>query len=118
MSQPEFDFESHPQNHPLFSDLAPHIVEKFFIFHRENPKIYPLFEKFAGDLRRAGREHYGIQPIAERIRWHLNVETQGDEFKINNNHLSCYARLLMIHDKTFVGFFRTRRTPGTIEGIE
>lgn len=116
MTQFEFDFKGPEKNHPLFDDILPHVVEKFFTFHNENPKIYDLFEKFAYQLRAAGREYYGAKSIIERIRWHTGVETKGDDFRINNNHAPCYARLLMIRKPEFLGFLKTRKSPGTVHG--
>ncbi len=110
----ELDFTGSPKDHPFFSDLRPHIVEKFFEYHKANPKIYDLFKRFARELRTAGRENYGAKAIAERIRWHTMVESKDEDFKMGNNYPACYSRLLMIDDKTFVGFFRTRHTPGTV----
>lgn len=99
----------------IFADLSPHIVGSFWKYHEENPKVFKLFEQFANQLRSAGRKHYGVGSITERIRWHFAVETTGDEFKINNNYRSCYARLLILKDPTFEGFFELRRMPGSKE---
>lgn len=92
----------------IFRDLAPHVVDKFWAFHKANPKIFKLFEKFSIDALNAGRRRYGIQAISERIRWHILIETVGDEYKINNSHLSCYARLLKHTNPTLSSLFETR----------
>ena len=106
------------KNHPMFSDLATHIVDKFFQYHQSNPKVYELFKFFCKQLKGSGREYYGAKSVAERIRWHTGVETKGEEFKIGNNHISCCARLLMIEDANFIGFFSTRKSPGTVPAQE
>lgn len=98
-------------DHPYFAPnapLKPYIVEKFFQFHSDNPKVYELFVGFANQLYGSGRANYGSHAIVERIRWHTNIETSTTEkdFKISNNHQVCYCRLLMINDPKFVGFFR------------
>lgn len=102
------------KNHPLFSTVRPHIVENFWEYHKQNPHVFELFVRFTRELQRAGRAHYGIGAITERIRWHLGVETQGEDFKMANNHRSCYARLLMATFPEFENFFETRRSPGTV----
>ena len=115
MEQIPFDLETEAKKVPeLFSDLQPHIVEAFWQYHRENEHVYDLFCQFARDVRQAGRSNYGVGAIFERIRWHYAVETKGDEFKLNNNYRSCYARLLVLKDPSFADFFQMRRTPGTV----
>lgn len=105
MTQTEFTFA------PLFSGIAPHIVERFVAYHKENPHVYDAFKRFAFDLKRAGRDHFGAKGIMERLRWWSAVEAKGDEFKINNNFSSCYVRLICMEYPEFRGFFevRTRR---------
>jgi hypothetical protein len=99
---------------PLFVDLAPHIVEAFWTFHKNNPQIFALFAGYARELKARGVTHYATHAIIERIRWHYDVETDDVDFKINNNHKPCYARLLATEDPAFQDFFEFRRSPGTV----
>lgn len=101
------------REHPLFADLAPHIVDQFIDYHRENPETFELFKRFAKDLVRAGRRHYGAKAIFERIRWTIEIERKG-EFKCNNNFVAPMVRLLQFEEPQFAGFFETRTTPGTV----
>jgi len=94
--------------HPLFLDLRPHIVTAFWRYHQLNPHIFDLYKKFAYQLKNSGRQMYGSKSIIERIRWHVSVDTVGEEFKISNNHGSCYARLMIITDESFKIFFKMR----------
>lgn len=96
------------QNNDLFADIRPHIVKRFWIFHELNPHIFNLFKRFVAELRRTGRNRYGAKSIAERIRWHVATETTDEEFKICNNHTSCYARLLIMDDPSLTGFFQLK----------
>lgn len=77
-------------------------------WHLQNPEVYELFKKYTFEAINAGHKHYSAYAIVERIRWHTEVETKGDEFKINNNHRPYYARLFMYHHKEHEGFFRLR----------
>ena len=77
-------------------------------WHKQNPEVYELFKKYTFEAINAGHKHYSAYAIVERIRWHTEVETKGDEFKINNNHRPYYARLFMHHYKDHEGFFRLR----------
>ena len=57
-----------------------------------------------------------IRAIAHRIRWNRLVETQsGDGFKLNNNHLSFYARKAERENPDLRGFF-TERKSGSDQG--
>ena len=94
-----------------FSDLNPRIVDAFFEYHKANPHVYDLFKRFASDLYAAGRGHFGSKAIIERIRFETAVRGN-DEFKINNNFASCYARLLILDMPIFREFFETRRSAG------
>lgn len=109
-----FDQQRDLVYHVAFADLKRRVVEDFTKFHVEHPEVYELFKRFAWDARKAGHKRYGANAIIQRIRWHTSVDTAGEDFKINNNHYPCYARLLMMNDPSFVGFFETRRTPGTV----
>jgi len=84
------------------------LQEKFELYHRENPHILPLLVRFVNEAKASGREHYSINAIFERIRWHMDIETTGDEFKLNNNYRSRYVRLLEKEHPEYEGFFFKR----------
>lgn len=76
MTQDEFNFDGDERKHPLFKDLAAHIVDNFFRFHAQNPHVYESFKKYARQLQRAGRDHHSSQAIIERIRWDTMIESK------------------------------------------
>jgi hypothetical protein len=81
---------------------------KFFAYHRENPRIYKLFVKFARQAKKAGYQKYSIWAIMNQVRWHVNVETHdpnGVKFKISNDYSSRYSRLIMKQERDLKGFF-------------
>ena len=78
-------------------------------FHEDNPHVYELIKMYTHQAIEAGHKHYGIQTIAERVRWHTMVETKGEPLKLNNNHTAYYARLFMDEHPEHKGFFRTRK---------
>lgn len=96
----------------IFSDLAPHIVKQFWAFHEKNPEVFKLFKKFTNELLVRGRKRYGIGSIAERIRWHVAIETTDGDFKLNNNLRNCYARFLIMDRPELKDFFQLRETKG------
>jgi hypothetical protein len=84
------------------------LQERYNEWLRENPRIIDLFLKYARDVKASGLNHYGIGAITERVRWHLRVETKGDDFKINNNWRSRLARELVRRDPSLSGMFEFR----------
>jgi len=81
---------------------------KFEEFHRENPLVYRALLRFARQVQAAGFDHYSINSLFERVRWHMNIETHAhDGFKLNNNHRAYYARMLN-QEPGLEDFFRTR----------
>ena len=85
----------------------PSAKEKWWAWHRENPDVWKLFEKFTDDVIARGHEHYSAKAIFERIRWHTEIETDG-AFKLQNNFTAYYARLFHALRPECDGFFRTR----------
>ena len=82
--------------------------EQWRDFHRENPIVFDLFVRFSREAARGGRRHFGARMIGERIRWYCAVETEGDEFKVNNNYWPYYSRLAMLVYPDLAGLFETR----------
>ena len=86
------------------------LKRKWWEWHKENPHVWQLFERFTYEAINAGYNHYSVAAIIERIRWHAEIETRGDVFKINNNHKAYYARYFQHMHPEHDGFFRTRET--------
>ncbi len=91
---------------PTEAELA---REAFDAFHALNPKVYDLFERFTLQAVRAGRGRFSAYAVRERIRWYTEIETAGDDFKLNNNFVPYYVRLFEEKHAEHVGFFETRR---------
>ncbi len=84
------------------------LEQEFLEFHGNNPMVYELFKRFAFEAIWRGCRHLSAGLVAERIRWETDVETDGDGFKINNNHRAYYARLFVRDYPEHAEFFRTR----------
>lgn len=82
--------------------------ERFINYHKQNPQVWELFQKFAFQAINAGRKKMGAALIFERIRWHLSIETIGDDFKMNNNYRADYARMFNEKFPEHHDFFETR----------
>lgn len=75
-----------------------------------NPHFYPLFVRFSRQLAARGYRNIGVALIFERIRWESMIRTtETDEYKLNNNFRSIYARRFMADYPELNGFFRTRK---------
>lgn len=85
------------------------LQDQFEQFHAENPGVYRKLVQIARSAKSSGKSQYGIGSCWERLRWHLDIETNSsDEFSLNNNHRSRYARLIMEQEPDLKGFFHTR----------
>jgi hypothetical protein len=86
------------------------IEEAFRRFHRENPHVYRELARLARAWkhRRPDRK-VGMKMLFEVLRWRVAMRTRGDDFKLNNNYHSYYARLLMAQEPDLAGLFETRQ---------
>ena len=87
---------------------AGQIFAAFKEFHLANPGVWALFKQFAltaSDVT----EHYSAKALIERIRWEMEIETNGDEVRINNNFTAYYARLFHVDQPRLGSFFRNRK---------
>jgi len=105
---------------PLLFEATPtradQIYAAFAVFHGNNPMVWELFEFFALEAIRTGKTHYSSNAIFERIRWHIDIETSGDEVKLNNNFRAYYARMFHVAHPTNGKFFRNRKRKSDEQG--
>lgn len=84
------------------------LFEKFVLWHRMNPQVYFALRRMALNMRAKGIRRYGLQALVEVLRFDYTMQTNGDEFKINNSYVAFYARLLMERNAQLAGFFEIR----------
>jgi hypothetical protein len=92
------------------------IRTRFIAFHKANPDIYDLFERFTLEAIDSGMPKVGSKFIFERIRWEILVGTKGAGYcvatkrllKLNNNFTAWYARLFMAKNRMHIGVFELR----------
>lgn len=77
-------------------------------FHRANPSVYTMIVDIAHSLKKTGFRKCGIALIFERLRWVYAIQTQGDDYRLNNNYRAFYARLVMEKESGLNNFFRVR----------
>ena len=82
--------------------------EEFEKWHRENPGVYRLFEKFALTMSAMGKP-FGAKFLAERVRWECYISAR-DDYAVNNNLTAYIARRLVQDHPELWQFLRFRRT--------
>jgi len=101
-------------------DQRNHLERKFEVYDAENPHIWPLFVRFTFETIERGYQHYSVNGIFERIRWHTSVEAKpapgdppnpdsGGSLKINDHYRAYYARKFNDTFPRYDGYFRTRK---------
>ena len=80
-------------------------IKRFIAFHKLNPEVYLRFVELAQEMRASGRKKYSAETIINVLRWHTDLKTEGDEFKISDHFRSMYARLLAFRKPEFENFF-------------
>lgn len=84
---------------------------RFREFHAKNPIVYSTLVRLARSAIARGKSKLGIGFLWERMRWELWIETataDEDDFHLNNNFRSRYARLIMEKERDLDGIFETR----------
>lgn len=91
------------------SGAAVKLVVKFKEFHHKNPRIFEAFFRFSAEARqRRGKLSHWM--IANRVRWYTAIETTGMDFKLSNDYIALYGRLVVATDpKNFEGFFEFKQ---------
>jgi hypothetical protein len=101
-------FEYAEQSEVKSVSRADQILAAFEKFHKKNPEIWELFKKFSLDMIARGRTNYSSNAIFERIRWHVDVDTNS-EVKLSNNLRPYYARMFHIAHPEHDGFFKNKK---------
>lgn len=92
---------------PVNRVLGQSLEEQFDAFHGANPHVYAALHSLAVTLKRRGAKKAGIGQLFEVLRWQYALQTQGSEYRLNNNYRSFYARLLN-EEPELRGMFETR----------
>lgn len=81
---------------------------RFAAFHRDNPHVYTILVRLAREALAKGKRRIGIKMLFEVARWEVFLSTTADDFKLNNNYHSRYARLIMEREPGMAGVFEVR----------
>lgn len=84
------------------------IQAQFETFHKDNPVVYRQLVALAMEWLDQ-RQAVGMKMLWEVLRWQLSINIHaGDEFKLNNNFTSRYARMLLDDFPEWEGRIKTR----------
>lgn len=81
-------------------------------WHKKNPHVWELFERFAMEAVRKGRKKISHWLIINRIRWETSIITTGHDFKISNDHIAFYARLWIALHPDYKDLFNVKKMKG------
>lgn len=88
------------------SEQPESIQQQFLAYHERHPEVYRLLVTLARKACAKGRK-VGMKCLWERLRWEIWI-SRDDDFKLNNNYTSRYARLIMEREWDLRGYFETR----------
>lgn len=90
-------------------DLDPSIQARFEAFHALHPWVLEALERLTSECLRRGFTRVGIGMLFEVLRWEYGRVTSGDEeFRLNNDYRSRYARLLIARHPEWAAVFELR----------
>ena len=95
--------------HRLFADASTELVGKFNDFHAANTALYDRIKSKAAEARTTGRNKYSMWVIINVLRWDQEIVCNGDDFKISNDFIALYARMLVWDDPGYDGFFSIKQ---------
>jgi len=83
--------------------------QAFYAFHKANPWVVVELEKIAWQMIQHGRQKIGIQACVEVFRWETRRHTISNDFKLNNNFCSRYARMILDRNPHWGQVFELRK---------
>ena len=101
-----------PMDKYLGVDIYPKETQKwleFMKFHEQNPRVYETFSELTHEAKEKGFKTIGAHLIIQRMRWESHIEGKERAYKICNNHFPYYARLFILNNPDFKGFFELRK---------
>jgi hypothetical protein len=90
-------------------------MEKFSLFHVQNPQVFKALEEMTEQMVKRGRSKLSVKMMIEVLRWsyYLTTNDPNSEFKINNSYSSLYVRLLIDTHREWENLFQLREVHDT-----
>jgi hypothetical protein len=94
------------------SSRRPTIAQDFWAFHTKHPIVYSTLVEMTREWRRVrgpGKVSIAMFWQSMRHQWGLHgLPDPDEEFKLNNNYTSHYARLIMLSEPDLDAAYETR----------
>jgi hypothetical protein len=87
------------------------IYREFVQYHSRHPEVYWQLRDLSLEWKKAGHSKIGMKMLFEVVRWNAGIRPdrdQHEEFVLNNNYTSHYARLLMENEQELKDIFEIR----------
>ena len=85
------------------------IQDRFEAFHAAHPEVYAGLVRLARQLRARGRRRWSIDALFHVLRWEWTFsQDDAEDFKLNNNYTSRYARLIREQEPELSDLFEVR----------
>lgn len=84
------------------------IQEQFEQFHAANPWVFDALVERLEAARDDGATRVGIKHLFEVLRWDYRRATRSDDWRLNNNYTSRYARLIAERRPELAGLLEMR----------
>ena len=93
----------------LFGQASDRLLKRFLKFHQKNRHVYKELERIAGIALNTS-EKCSVYALANYMRWNTLFSTEGEEkYKIPNDLIPLYGRLLVFKRPEFYDFFERRK---------
>jgi hypothetical protein len=84
------------------------LARRWISYHRKNPSVWDMFERFSLEAARKGRRKFSGWLIINRMRWEYMVEVgTEEEFKISNDFIAIYVRMFQFVHPALAHMFDT-----------
>lgn len=110
---PEPPAEKSPVIHRQFADnsrpaTTDTIVDRWRAFHTSNPHVYARVVELVTDAVLRGETRIGVGALFERLRYSERTETNGDRYRLNNDHRAPLVRQLLDEHPEWTHLFELR----------
>ena len=86
--------------------------EDFWRFHQAHPDVYQVLCQLARDWKENSQKRkaaLSMRKLYEDARWMTNVGADDESYRLPNNHIPFYSRLVMEREEDLAGMFQTKK---------
>lgn len=84
------------------------IDQRFTDYHKDHPQVYEWFKTFALQAIDRKKGKTSAKLIVNRIRWEMNFQVIGEDYRINDAYSSRYARLFIKDFPEYTSYLEMR----------